>query len=168
MDEYLTRVSRESRGKAGKERAETERLQEDADRKKRYEFVHQSRAFVFCFVLFSLFFFNTFSGGIDKTKLTLPRFIKWGLYNVHTQNQRGTQQSIYSYMLVQYELQWCIHVHIWRTTYIISVLFFVYIYHTYLYISFFFVLSLHGCCRLARFRSSWLSSFSLGFVSSCP
>lgn len=35
VDEYLTRVTRESRGKAGKERAETERLQEDADRLKR-------------------------------------------------------------------------------------------------------------------------------------
>ncbi|CAN0161140.1 unnamed protein product, partial [Ascophyllum nodosum] len=37
VDEYLTRVTRESRGKAGKERAETERLQEDADRLKREE-----------------------------------------------------------------------------------------------------------------------------------
>lgn len=35
VDEYLSRVTRESRGKAGKERAEIERAQEDADRLKR-------------------------------------------------------------------------------------------------------------------------------------
>lgn len=35
VDEYLTRVTRESRGKAGEERAATERLQEDVERKKR-------------------------------------------------------------------------------------------------------------------------------------
>ncbi|CAM9269420.1 unnamed protein product, partial [Ectocarpus sp. 12 AP-2014] len=37
VDEYLTRVTRESRGKAGNDRAASERLQEDANRQKKQE-----------------------------------------------------------------------------------------------------------------------------------